>query len=161
MIRKLALLAGVAGVMAAAPALAQDAAATAPAESAPAAQPQSLTLQPGSSVTGSDGVRLGALEGARTNAAGQQELTVRGDDGQLRAVPLGGLRQEGTGVAVGWSSAEYTAAPAITPDAGSSGQDASGETSSPPAADPVQETPNISGETDPDMAPQPDANPQA
>lgn len=148
MIRKLALLAGVAGVMAAAPAMAQDAAPS-PAAPAPAAQPQSLTLQPGASVTGSDGVRLGALEGARTNASGQQELTVRGDDGQLRAVPLGGLRQEGQGVAVGWTSAEFTASPAITPDAGSSGQDASETT-----------TPNISGDTDPNMAPQPDANPQ-
>lgn len=148
MIRKLALLAGVAGLMAA-PAMAQDAVPATPAAPAPTAQPQSLTLQPGASVTGSDGVRLGALEGARTNAAGQQELTVRGDDGQLRAVPLGGLRQEGQGVAVGWTSAEFTASPAITPDAGSSGQDAS-DTS----------PPDISGDTNPDMAPQPDASPQ-
>lgn len=147
MIRKLALLAGVAGVMAAAPALAQDAAPMA--APAPAAQPQSLTLTPGTSVTGSDGVRLGALEGARTNASGQQELTVRGADGQLRAVPLGGLRQEGQGVVVGWTSAEYIASPSVTPDAGSSGQDASD--SSPP---------NISGDTDPNMPPQPDAYPQ-
>lgn len=161
MIRKLALLAGAAGLMAAAgTAVAQDVPSPAPETPAAATQPQSLTLQPGASVTGSDGVRLGALEGARTNATGQQELTVRGDDGQLRAVPLGGLRQEGAGVVVGWTSAEYTASPAITPDAGSSAQDASGTTATPPASDPAQESPpDISGSTDPEPAPQPGAEP--
>lgn len=90
---------------------------TAPASSAqtPAAAPAApgtLQLQPGSDVKGSDGTVLGKLEGVRNNA-GAQELTVRGADGQLRGVPLGGLRQEGAGVVVGWSSAEYAAAPAI------------------------------------------------
>jgi hypothetical protein len=138
MIRKTVLLTGIAGLMlTAAPALAQEAPATeqtaptqsapaqsdpAPAESpatapetaAPAAeQPGTLSLQPGSDVKGSDGAVLGKLEGVQNNAAGQQELTVRGSDGKLRGVPLGGLKPEGAGVAVAWSLAQYQAAPAI------------------------------------------------
>ena len=118
--RKTALLTGVAGLfLMTAPAFAQDSTAPqtppAPAEAAPPAaeQPQSLTLQPGSDVKGSDGTVLGQLEGARNTEAGQ-ELTVRGADGQLRGVPVSsGVRQEGTGVAVGWTSAQFSAAPSI------------------------------------------------
>jgi hypothetical protein len=80
---------------------------------------------------------LGKLEGARTNA-GAQELTVRGTDGQLRGVPLAGLKQEGAGVTVGWTLAEYTAAPTIpgsAPDAGSSSAPASTEAPAQPAPD--------------------------
>ena len=33
------------------------------------------------------------LEGVRNNAEGKQELTVRGADGQVRGVPLAGIRQ--------------------------------------------------------------------
>ncbi|TAJ63953.1 MAG: superoxide dismutase [Brevundimonas sp.] len=136
--RKTALLTGVAGLfLMTAPAFAQDgtapqtpppATATPPAAAQPAPaqppaatppaaeqqQPQSLTLQPGADVKGSDGTVLGQLEGARNSAAGQ-ELTVRGADGQLRAVPVSaGVRQEGAGVAVGWTSAQFSAAPSIT-----------------------------------------------
>jgi hypothetical protein len=119
MIRKTALLTGLAGLMltAAPAAFAQDAstppdsAQTPPPAAAPA-QP-ALQLQPGSDVKGSDGAVLGKLEGARRNDAGEQELTVRGTDGQLRGVPLGGLKQDGAGVSVAWTSAEYQAAAVI------------------------------------------------
>lgn len=121
--RKTALLTGVAGLLLmTAPAFAQDATTQtppAPATATPPAaeQPASLTLQPGSDVKGSDGTVLGQLEGARTTATGQ-ELTVRGPDGQLRGVPVsGGVRQDGTGVAVGWTSAQFSAAAAIEGEA--------------------------------------------
>lgn len=147
MIRKTALLTGIAGLMltAAPAAFAQDAQpapapmpapapATAPA-AAPAQSPGTLTLQPGSDVKGSDGAVLGKLEGVRNNA-GAQELTVRGADGQLKGVPLAGLKPEGTGVTVGWTTAEFTAAPAIpgsAPDAASSAAPASTEAPAQPA----------------------------
>ena len=112
MIRKTALLTGLAGVMfMSAPAMAQDATAPAPQAATPA-QPAALQLTPGSDVTGGDGVVLGKLEGARNVATGQ-ELTVRGADGQLRGVPLGGLKQQGAGVEVALTSTEYQALPAI------------------------------------------------
>ena len=87
MIRKTLLLSGIAGLMmTAAPALAQDASST---QTPPAAASSgTLSLQPGSDVKGSDGSVLGKLEGVQTNAAGAQELTVRGADGQLRGVIL-------------------------------------------------------------------------
>ena len=113
---KTALLASAAALMIAAPALAQEAPAAAPAQTpAPAAaasSQQSLSLNPGSSVSGPDG-ELGKLEGVQNNAEGKQELTVRGADGQLRAVPLSGIRQEGTGVVVAYTKAEFDAAAAI------------------------------------------------
>lgn len=113
---KTALLASAAAFMIAAPALAQEAPAAAPAQTpAPAAaasSQQSLSLNPGSSVSGPDG-ELGKLEGVQNNAEGKQELTVRGADGQLRAVPLSGIRQEGTGVVVAYTKAEFDAAAAI------------------------------------------------
>ena len=124
--RKTALLTGVAGLfLMTAPAFAQDstapqaqepapAAAAQPAAEQPAAAQPTLTLQPGADVKGSDGTVLGQLEGARNTEAGQ-ELTVRGADGQLRGVPVsGGVRQDGEGVAVGWTSAQFSAAPSIT-----------------------------------------------
>lgn len=86
MIRKTALLTGIAGAfLIAAPAFAQDATTPqtpepAPAEAA-AAQPQSLTLTPGSTVKGSDGAEIGKLVGVQNGANGQ-ELTVRTADGQ-------------------------------------------------------------------------------
>ena len=144
MILKTALMTGIATLMlSAAPALAQDAMApaapnptpqTPPAAAAPA-QPAALTLTPGSDVTGSDGTVLGKLVGARTVASGEQELTVRGADGTLRGVPLGGLRQEGAGVVVGWTSAEYQAAPAIADAAATPG--AAPAPASDPAAAPT------------------------
>jgi len=113
--RKTALLTGVAGLfLMTAPAFAQDSMATqTPATAqAPAAAPQTLTLQPGADVKGSDGTVIGKLEGVRTGAEGQ-ELTVRGSDGQLRGVPTAGVHQDGAAVAVGWTGAEFQAAPAI------------------------------------------------
>ena len=94
-------------------ALAQEATpAPAAAPAAAASSQQSLSLNPGSSVSGPDG-ELGKLEGVQNNAEGKQELTVRGADGQLRAVPLSGIRQEGTGVVVAYTKAEFDAAAAI------------------------------------------------
>lgn len=121
MIRKTCLLSGIAALtLMAAPAFAQDAMSPAPMAptqtpaAAPAPAPASGTMQlsPGSEVKGSDGTVLGKLEGVRT-VDGAQELTVRGMDNQLRGVPLGGIKQEGAGVVVGWSSTEYMAAPTI------------------------------------------------
>lgn len=112
MIRKTVLLAGVAAaLLTAVPALAQDAPASAP--TAEAQTQGSIQLQPGSNVKGSDGAVLGTLEGVQSNAAGEQELTVRGADGDLRSVPLGGLTQQGADVVVGWSSAEFSTAPVV------------------------------------------------
>jgi hypothetical protein len=129
--RKTALLTGVAGLfLMTAPAFAQDStapqtppapAAAAPAEAAPT---QNLTLQPGSDVKGSDGAVLGKLEGARNTEAGQ-ELTVRGADGELRGIPVsGGVRQDGAGVAVGWTSAQFSSATPIEDDATPASDDA-------------------------------------
>lgn len=134
MIRKTALFAGIAGLMmTAAPAFAQDATPPAQEQAAPA-QPGTLSLQPGADVKGSDGTVLGKLEGVQNNAAGEQELTVRGADGQLKGVPLGGLKPEGTGVAVAWSSTQFQSAPAITEPAAP----AAPETAVPePAAEPA------------------------
>ena len=151
MIRKTALLAGIAGLMLTAPAaFAQDAmSAPAPAQTAPAApaaQPGTLQLQPGSDVKGSDGSVLGKLEGVRNNDAGEQQLTVRGADGQLRGVPLAGLKQEGAGVSVGWTTVEYTAAPAIAGDAAAPAPAAA------PASDPA-----ATDSTAPETAPEPAA----
>ncbi|MFN3669155.1 MAG: superoxide dismutase [Brevundimonas sp.] len=143
-----------------APAFAQDSTAPqtppAPAQAAPpaaeqpAGEPATLTLQPGSNVMGSDGTVLGQLEGARNGAAGQ-ELTVRGADGQLRAVPVsGGVRQEGEGVAVGWTSAQFSAAPSIADSSSDvaepaaspmEGQPASPATPATPATPPAQAEP--------------------
>lgn len=133
--RKIALLAGAAGaLMIAGPVLAQEAtppgrppvpAQTAPTQTSPAATPPtesqtppaaqsdgSVSLSPGQTVRGSDG-ELGKLEGVRVNAQGEQELTVRGADGQLRSVPLGGLQVNGGEVNVAWSLEQYQASPAI------------------------------------------------
>lgn len=137
MIRKTLLLSGIAGLMmTAAPALAQDASAT---QTPPAAASSgSLSLQPGSDVKGSDGSVLGKLEGVQTNAAGAQELTVRGADGQLRGVPLGGLKQEGAGVSVAWTAAEYQAAPAITDAAPAPAAAPAPDAAPAPAAEPTE-----------------------
>jgi len=153
MIRKTVLLAGAAvALLTAAPAFAQDATAPAAApQTAPAAAQGSLQLQPGASVKGSDGTVLGALEGVQSNAAGEQELTVRGTDGNLRGVPLGGLRQEGADVVVGWSSAEFNSAPVVD-DAAPAGENGNAPAAGDPAAPPAPTEP---GPT-PDPVPQPD-----
>jgi len=95
----------------ASPALAQEIAPAAPATQDAPAQP-SLSLTPGTSVHGPDG-ELGKLEGVQNNASGAQELTVRGADGQLRAVPLNGIRQDGANVVVAYTKTEYDAAAPI------------------------------------------------
>lgn len=139
---KTALLAGAVGaVLTAAPALAQEAAAPAQETAAPAQQ--SLQLTPGATVRGPDGA-LGQLEGVQANAEGDQELTVRGADGQLRAVPLGGIRQEGADVVVAYTKAEYDAA---APIAGAAPAPAAAP-SSDPLADPTTPDPS-STMTDP------------
>jgi hypothetical protein len=147
--RKTALLTGVAGLfLMTAPAFAQDGTAPqaqepAPAAAAaqPAAERPTLSLQPGSDVKGSDGMVLGRLEGARNTEAGQ-ELTVRGTDGLLRGVPVsGGVRQDGEGVAVGWTSAQFSAAPSITDTAADVAEPAAPSMPEEPAVTPA--TPSI------------------
>lgn len=139
MIRKTVLLAGVtAALFTAAPSLAQDA--PAPAQTDPSAQAQaqsqgSIQLQPGSSVKGSDGAVLGVLEGVQSNAAGEQELTVRGADGNLRGVGLAGLTQQGADVIVGVSAAEFSASPVVE-DAAPAADEAA-PTPGDPTADPT------------------------
>ncbi len=122
--RKIALLTGVAGaLLLATPALAQDAQ---PTQTPPAPAPSQVSLSPGQTVRGPDG-ELGKLEGVRVDAQGQQELTVRGADGQLRAVPLA------------WSLEQYQAAPAIAgaaPAPVETAPPASAMPSTPPAENP-------------------------
>ena len=121
MIRKTALLTGIAGAfLIAAPAFAQDATTPqtpepAQAEAAPA-QPQSLTLTPGSTVKSADGSELGKLVGAQAGASGQ-ELTVRGADGSVRAVPVAGIRQDGADIVVNASLSDFQAAAPVAGDA--------------------------------------------
>lgn len=120
MTRTTALLTGIAGAfLIAAPVLAQDATTPqtpvpAPAE-APAAQPQSLTLTPGSVVKSSDGTEIGKLVGVQNGANGQ-ELTVRGADGQVRPVPLPGIRQDGSDIVVDATLSDVQSAPPIGSD---------------------------------------------
>ncbi len=164
--RKTALLTGVAGLLLmTAPAFAQDGTAPqtqepAPAAAAaeqPAAEQPTLTLQPGADVKGADGTVLGQLEGARNTEAGQ-ELTVRGADGLLRGVPVsGGVRQDGEGVAVGWTSAQFTAAPSITDSAADVAEPAAPPMPEEPAVTPSTPTPSIPAA--PDAAPKPAAAP--
>ena len=121
MFAKTALLTGAAVLMlSAAPALAQDQMTPpAPATQNPAptptpapAAPGTMQIQPGSDVKGSDGAVLGKLEGVQT-VAGAQQLKVRGSDGVLRGVSLAGLKQDGAGVSVAWTTTEFQAAPEI------------------------------------------------
>lgn len=120
MIRKTALLTGIAGALfIAAPAFAQDATTPqtpepAPAEAA-AAQPQSLTLTPGATVKSADGSEIGKLVGVQNGANGQ-ELTVRTTDGQVRPVPLAGIRQDGSDIVVDASASDVQSAPPIASD---------------------------------------------
>lgn len=120
MIRKTALLTGIAGALfIAAPAFAQEATTPqtpepAPAEAA-AAQPQSLILTPGSTVKSADGSEIGKLVGVQNGANGQ-ELTVRTADGQVRPVPLAGIRQDGSDIVVDASASDVQSAPPIASD---------------------------------------------
>ncbi|MFE9084568.1 superoxide dismutase [Brevundimonas sp. NPDC003935] len=121
MIRKTALLTGIAGAfLIAAPVLAQDA--TTPQTPEPAtaeaaaAQPQSLTLTPGTVVKSADGSELGKLVGAQNGPSGQ-ELTVRGADGSVRPVPVAGIRQDGDAIVVNASLSDFQAASPIAGEA--------------------------------------------
>jgi pyruvate dehydrogenase E2 component (dihydrolipoamide acetyltransferase) len=142
----------------ASPVLAQDAATAAPqtpAAQEPAAQP-SLSLTPGTSVQGPDG-ELGKLEGVQNNASGAQELTVRGADGQLRAVPLNGIRQEGANVAVAYTKAEFDAA---APIAGATPAPAPAPAAEPAATEPTEPTePTTTDPADPSGSSDPMAPP--
>ena len=161
---KTAVLAGAAAaILTTVPAMAQDAppAAAAPAEAAPA--PQSLTLTPGATVRGGDG-ELGKLEGVQSNASGQQELTVRGADGQVRAVPLAGIRQEGSDVVVAYTKAEFDAAApvpgAAPPPAATPALPSAPPSTMPPAPTESEATDPATVEpADPSMAPDPMAPP--
>lgn len=166
MIRKTVLLAGVtAALFTAAPALAQDAMSPAAPQTAPTAQAQasgSIQLQPGSSVKGSDGSVLGTLEGVQNNAAGEQELTVRGSDGSLRGVGLAGLTQSGSDVVVGISSAEFATSPVVEESAPATTDGAAptpGDTSANPTpapAEPVTDETTTSEEpVEPEASPTP------
>lgn len=154
MFAKTALLTGAAVLMlSAAPALAQDQMTPpAPETQSPAptpapAAPGTMQIQPGSDVKGSDGAVLGKLEGVQT-VAGAQQLKVRGADGVLRGVSLAGLKQDGAGVAVAATTAEFQAAPAINEPAPAA--------TTPPAAD--EPTPDAAPDA---SAPEPTTPPTA
>jgi len=139
MIRKTALLSGIAGaLMFAAPALAQeapqdaDAPATATQE---AAQPQSLTLTPGTAVKSADGTELGKLVGVQNGASGQ-ELTVRGADGSVRPVSVAGIKQQGTDIVVDATASDFQTA---APIAGAEPAPAAEPTPAEPTDEPTEE----------------------
>ena len=75
--------------------------------------PPPISLEPGAPVKGKDGAVLGHLQDVQVNASGAQELLVRGADRRLRAVPLTGIRQDGVGVAVDWTMADFMASTPI------------------------------------------------
>jgi len=148
MIRKTALLTGIAGALfIAAPAFAQDATTSqtpepAPAEAA-AAQPQSLTLTPGSTIKSADGSEIGKLVGVQNGANGQ-ELTVRTADGQVRPVPLAGIRQDGSDIVVDASASDIQSAPPIASDTAEPTPDATDTppADAPPADEPTSDEPH-------------------
>lgn len=149
MFAKTALLTGAAVLMlSAAPALAQDQMTPpAPATQNPAptpapapAAPGTMQIQPGSDVKGSDGAVLGKLEGVQT-VAGAQQLKVRGSDGVLRGVSLAGLKQDGAGVAVAATTAEFQAAPAINEPAPAAATPPAADEPTPDASTPDATTP--------------------
>ena len=123
MIRKTALLSGVAGALLfAAPAFAQDMtqdpmtdplAQETPIEQPVAEPEQSGSVAPGAEVKAADGASLGILEGAGIDAQGQQTLHIRGSDGQLREAPIDGASLDNGAVVLTWTEAEFDAAPAV------------------------------------------------
>jgi len=78
-------------------------------------EPEDLRLEPGSVVHSSDAAELGRLIGSRRTASGQLELVVRGLDGRFRAVPAENVSQTGQSVTVGWTDAQFKAAPVLPP----------------------------------------------
>lgn len=146
--RKTALLSGVAGLfLLSAPAFAQDGTAPqTPPAAAPTATTQAptLSLQPGMTVRGADG-ELGVLVGARTHA-GAQQLTVKGADGSVRAVPITGIRQEGEDVVVDFTVEQYAGAETVTQPATPATPAEPGVTPATPA------TPAVPGQPAPEAA---------
>ena len=144
MIRKTALLTGIAGAfLIAAPAFAQDATTPqtpepATAEAAPA-QPQSLTLTPGATVKSADGSELGKLVGAQNGASGQ-ELTVRGADGVVRAVSVAGIRQDGDAIIVDAGLSDFQAGAPVGDEAEPA--EAASPADATPPAEPQADAPN-------------------
>ena len=114
----------------------------APAEAA-AAQPQSLTLTPGSTVKSADGSEIGKLVGVQNGANGQ-ELTVRTADGQVRPVPLAGIRQDGSDIVVDASASDIQSAPPIASDTAEPTPDATDTppADAPPADEPTSDEPH-------------------
>lgn len=137
MIRKNALLAGIAGALIfSAPALAQDATSSSETPTTQDAQPSSLTLTPGSTVKSKDGTELGKLVGVQAGATGQ-ELTVRGTDGQVRPVPVTGIQANGSDIQVDASLSDFQSATAIASQA-----------DTPSAAEPTPPLPSDQPNTD-------------
>lgn len=155
--RKTALLSGVAGLfLLSAPAFAQDGTAPqTPPAAAPTATTQAptLSLQPGMTVRGADG-ELGVLVGARTHA-GAQQLTVKGADGTVRAVPITGIRQDGEDVVVDFTLEQYATAESVTQPATPATPAEPGVTPATPA------TPAVPAEPAPEAAPPVDEVPDA
>lgn len=157
--RKTALLTGVAGLLLmTAPAIAQDG--TAPQTPPPATPPgqatqaPTLTLQPGMTVRGD--ADLGVLVGSRT-VGGRQQLTVRGVDGTVRAVPIDGIRQEGEVVVVDFTLEQFGTAEIITEPARPAEPAEPGVTPATPATPAVPGVPTPAPTVPPDSAD--DANP--
>lgn len=162
---KTAFLSGAAGLLLmAAPVVAQDSPTQTPppAGEQPAAR-QTLQIAPGAKVRGGDGTELGAIENVRANPEGGQELLVRGADGALRAVPVAGIRQDGDGVVVDFTSAQYLAAaevegaapaaPETTPPAGAPATPAAPAQPEQPAAPAAQVEPASPPEQSPPTLP--------
>src|SRR5690606_1089235 len=110
---------------------------------AAAAQPQSLTLTPGTTVKSADGSEIGKLVAVQNGAAGQ-ELTVRTADGQVRPVPLAGIRQDGADIVVDASASDIQSAPPIASDTAEPTPDAmdTPPADAPPAGEPTSDGPN-------------------
>ena len=91
----------------------------------------------------------GKLEGVQNDAEGKQELTVRGADGQLRGVPLAGIRQDGEAVAVAYTKAEFDVAAPIPGAPAAPAASEPTDPAAPPASDPSMTTPPTSAPTPP------------
>jgi hypothetical protein len=133
MIRKTALLTATAIALFAAPALAQEADMSAPAQPEATAQAEGSVV-PGAQVQASDGTLLGVLEGATTDATGQQALAVRTEDGSLKTVPMAGASLSDGAVVTAWTEAEFDAALSV--------DGSTAEASATAPAQPTQAQPN-------------------
>ena len=97
------------------------AAATAPAVSAAPATAVSAHVQEqsgpqrGAVVRSAGGAELGRLEGRRTTADGAAEIVVRGEDGQMRAIPASAVMIHGDELHATWSEGQFRAAEILIP----------------------------------------------